>query len=198
MLLSPQEKNLLNKNFSVSGIDEVGRGPLAGPLFVGIFKIDKNTPIISEVNDSKKVSEKKRNYLYKILTENKNNYATESISALEIDQIGIVPAIKLAMERASSKIDSNITYIDGLFKDEFNIPNYHTIIKGDSIIYSIAAASIIAKVQRDELMSKMALIYPEYGFEKNKGYGTKFHIDALKKYGPCKIHRQSFIKNLLK
>jgi ribonuclease HII len=197
MKLSPLEKSLINKGYSVSGIDEVGRGPLAGPLFVGIYQINKDTKIIKDVNDSKKLSEKKRNYIYNLLTENKDQYSTESIDEEEIDRLGIVIAIKNAMEKASLKFKSDMTLIDGLFKDKFNINNYRTEIKGDSIHYSIAAASIIAKIQRDKLMIELSKKYPQYDFENNKGYGTKIHIEALKKYGPCKIHRNTFIKGIL-
>lgn len=197
MTLSPLEKNLVNKGYSVSGIDEVGRGPLAGPLFVGIYQINKDSKIIEGVNDSKKLSEKKREYIYNLLTEDENLYSTESINEREIDKIGIVMAIKTAMEKVSANIKSDITLIDGLFKDKFNIDNYKTEIKGDSIHYSIAAASIIAKVQRDKLMIELSKIYPEYDFKNNKGYGTKTHIEALKKYGPCEIHRNTYIQGLM-
>ena len=197
MQLSPLEKNLVNKGFLVSGIDEVGRGPLAGPLFVGIYQINKDTKITEGVNDSKKLSEKKRKYIYNSLTENTEYFATESIDENEIDRLGIVNAIKKAMEKVSSKFKSDMTLIDGVFKDRFNIKEYRTEIKGDSIHYCIAAASIIAKVQRDQLMIELAQKYPEYDFENNKGYGTKTHIDAIKKYGPCEIHRNSFIQGII-
>lgn len=195
MTLSQKEKTLLN-NFNITGIDEVGRGPLAGPVFVASYTITKNTPIYDLVNDSKKLSEKKRDYLYSLLTEDPDSYKVVYKDAHVIDNIGIVKSIKISMEE-SIEFNDNYILIDGIFKDKFNFKNYETVIKGDSTHYSIAAASIIAKVERDKLMEKLDGKYPGYYFKNNKGYGTKEHIESIIKNGPCEIHRQTFISNFI-
>ena len=195
MTLSQKEKKLLN-NFNITGIDEVGRGPLAGPVFVASYTITKNTPLYDLVNDSKKLSEKKRNYLYSFLTEDPNSYKVVSKDAHFIDKMGIVESIKISMEE-SINFEDNYILIDGVFKDRFRFENYETCIKGDSIHYSIAAASIIAKVERDNLMKELDQKYPGYYFKDNKGYGTKKHIESIIKNGPCEIHRKTFISNFV-
>ncbi|MCP4177378.1 MAG: ribonuclease HII [bacterium] len=176
----------------IAGIDEVGRGPLAGPVVAAAVVFDKNRNI-PVVNDSKKLTEKKRNIYYKnIINTDKVQYSIAEVDIDIIDKINILQATYLAMRNAVSKL-SNVEFalIDGLPIKNFNFPNI-AIVKGDSKSASIAAASIIAKVHRDNLMAEHALKYPEYSFEKNKGYGTAAHLSAIKKYGPCPIHRKSF------
>ncbi len=196
MLLSKIEKKTVNNNLSLQGIDEVGRGPLAGPLFVASYKINNKTIIHKEVNDSKKLSEKKREYLYQFLTEDPSLYKVYSLSNKKIDDVGIVECINILIEKCALNNASDKTLIDGIFKKKFNIPSYNTVIKGDSTHYSIAAASIIAKVTRDRYMTSLKDTFPQYEFEKNKGYGTKVHIDAIKKFGITKLHRKTFLKNI--
>lgn len=193
------ESSLLSKGYRyICGVDEAGRGPLAGPVCVGAC-IPDLSEIIDGVNDSKKLTEKKRENLYEILKENCISHKTVFIDAEIIDKINILNATKLAMKEAISSMFPlpEMVLIDAVKLD--GIP-YETrsIIHGDAISYCIAAASIFAKVERDRLMLKYAEMYPEYGFEKHKGYGSKHHIEMLKKYGPCPIHRATFIKNFFK
>ena len=187
----------LNGYKIICGVDEAGRGPLAGPVFAAavILPINKN---IDMLNDSKKLSEKKREFLFDIIKEEAVSYAIASSSVEEIDSVNILNATFLAMKRAvdNLKIKPDIALIDGNRLPKLNMPA-QAIVKGDSLSASIAAASILAKVQRDRLMKELALKYPEYCFEKHKGYGTALHIDLLKKYGPCPIHRKSFLKKIL-
>ena len=198
MLLSTKEKQLLKKYNSITGIDEVGRGPLAGPVVTASYTITSKTPILSAVNDSKKLSEKKWNELYNKLISDKKSYHLGVSSNIIIDEYGIVYAIERAMNECIKNSHSEYILIDGIFKNEFNTKkSVETIIKGDSLIYCIAAASIIAKVARDFIMKTLALKYPGFDFQKNKGYGSKFHIAQLKKLGPTEIHRISFIKNFI-
>lgn len=187
----------LNGYKFICGVDEAGRGPLAGPVFAAAV-ILRNNENIDMLNDSKKLSEKKREFLFDIIKERAVSYSIASASEEEIDDINILNATFLAMKRAidNLKIKSDMALIDGNRLPKLDIPA-KAIVKGDSLSASIAAASILAKVQRDRLMKELALKYPEYCFEKHKGYGTKLHIELLKKYGPCPIHRKSFLKKIL-
>lgn len=180
----------------IAGIDEVGRGPLAGPV-VTCAVILKSDVLIEGINDSKKVSETKREKLFDIITKNCVAYGLGMASEKKIDEINILNATKNAMIESVNNLEVRPEH---LLIDAINlgidIP-ITPIIKGDAFSISVAAASIIAKVTRDRMMVAYDEIYPEYGFAKNKGYGTSEHVVALKKYGPCPIHRMSFIKNIL-
>lgn len=180
----------------IAGMDEVGRGPLAGPV-VTCAIILKPDVLIEGVNDSKKVAESKREKLFDIITDNCFAYSIGMSSEKIIDEINILNATKKAMCEAVSNLDMKPEHvlIDAVNLD-LGIP-VTPIIKGDALSISIAAASIVAKVTRDRIMGAYDEIYPEYGFKKNKGYGTAEHIEALKKYGPTPIHRLSFIKGIL-
>ena len=181
----------------IAGVDEVGRGPLAGPVVCAavVMPLDENL-LISGVDDSKKVSEKKR----KILSDQIKNTAVcfkiAQAEAEEIDEINILQATIKCMQKCVFELEKRDSLIVDAVNAEFCVPHL-SVIKGDAKSYNVGAASIIAKVYRDALMEKYAEIYPEYGFERNKGYGTKEHIEAIKKYGPCPIHRKTFIKNFI-
>lgn len=183
-------------NFLIAGMDEVGRGPLAGPVCVAcvIMPLDD---IIEGIDDSKKVSEKKRNELFEIIKEKAIAYSVEMVDEQKIDEINILEATKLCMKKAveSLTLKPDVVLVDAISKLDINIP-IRGIVKGDALSYSIGCASILAKVTRDNFMCKIAKQYPEYGFEKHKGYGTKAHIEALKEVGPCEYHRLSFLKFL--
>ena len=182
----------------IAGIDEAGRGPLAGPVVVGIA-IMKPDSFIEGVNDSKKISERKREQLYEQITSEAIDWAVGIVDQKEIDEINILNATKKALHMAISnlKVKPDRILVDALEHiDTYGIP-YTSIIKGDAKIYSISAASIIAKVTRDRIMKEYDEIYPEYGFSGHKGYGTAQHIQALKTYGPCSLHRKTFIKNFV-
>lgn len=183
---------------NICGIDEAGRGPLAGPVVVAAVIMPKDS-IIEGVNDSKKISEKKREILYEQITQEAISYGVGIISQNEIDEINILNATKKGLTTAIKQlsIKPERILVDALTKiDTCGIP-YKSIIKGDAKSYSIAAASIIAKVTRDRIMREWDEIYPQYGFEKHKGYGTKAHIEAIKQYGLCPLHRLSFVKNII-
>lgn len=191
------ERPLYDKGIKyVAGIDEVGRGPLAGPV-VTCAVILKPDVLIEGVNDSKKVSEKNREKLFDIIINNCVSYAVGMANEKIIDEINILNATKQAMCEAVSnlKVTPEHLLIDAV-ELGLNIPST-AIIKGDAFSVSVAAASIVAKVTRDRMMVAYDEIYPEYGFCRNKGYGTAEHIEALKKFGPCPIHRMSFIKGIL-
>ena len=182
----------------ICGIDEAGRGPLAGPVVVAAVIMPKDS-MIEGVNDSKKVSEKKREELYEKITQEAVAWGVGIIDQKEIDRINILNATKVAVTDALKKIRRRpdriiVDALTGI--DTLGIP-YTPFVKGDANFYSIAAASIIAKVTRDRIMRQWDQIYPQYGFEKHKGYGTATHIAAIKEYGPCPIHRKSFIKNII-
>ena len=182
----------------IAGADEAGRGPLAGPVVVGIA-IMKEDSFIEGVNDSKKISETKREKLYEQITSEALAWGAGIVDEKEIDEINILNATKKALTQAldSLKIKPERILVDALEHiDTRGIP-YTSIIKGDAKVYSISAASIIAKVTRDRIMRKYDEIYPEYGFVKHKGYGTSAHIEAIKKYGPCPIHRKTFITHFI-
>lgn len=177
----------------VAGVDEVGRGCLAGPVVAGAVILDITKPIPNGLNDSKKLSKKKRESIAVEIREHALAFAVGRIEPDEIDRINILEATKLAM---LSAIDQLNPAPDHLLIDALQLHNspltQKPIIKGDSISASIAAASIIAKVYRDELMSDYDHEFPFYGFARHAGYGTKFHFEALREHGPCKIHRLSF------
>lgn len=178
----------------IAGMDEAGRGPLAGPVCVAIaiMPLEKDK-IIDGINDSKKLSEKKRAALYEKIINTAISYKIELIDEKTIDAINILNATKLGMYKCINEIDvkPDVVLVDAV-KLDTDI-KCEAIIKGDALSYSIACASILAKVTRDRLMLELDKKYPEYEFKKHKGYGTKLHIENLKKYGPCDIHRRSFI-----
>lgn len=183
----------------IAGIDEAGRGPLAGPVCVAIAIMPLDTEkIIEGINDSKKLSEKKRGLLFDKIKETAIAYDVEFIDEETIDTINILNATKLGMYQCVQNISKkpDVVLIDAVKLDKLDIPTM-SIIKGDALSYSIACASILAKVSRDRLMLEMDKEYPQYNFKKHKGYGTKEHIENLKKYGPSKIHRKSFIGNFV-
>ena len=189
------EQKLIESGYNyVCGVDEAGRGPLAGPVCAGAC-IPDLSKIIEGVNDSKKLTEKKREALYEQLLESCISHKTIFIDSKEIDEINILNATKKAMKEAILSMYPlpEMVLIDAV---KLELPyKSQSIIHGDAVSYCIAAASIFAKVERDRLMLKYAELYPEYGFESHKGYGSKHHIEMLKKYGPCPIHRLTFIKN---
>lgn len=180
----------------IAGIDEAGRGPLAGPVVIGCV-IMKKESFIEYINDSKKVSEARREMLYKRIIEEAISWSTGIVWQSEIDEINILNATKKALTMAIDNLDvkPDMILVDALDKiDTRGIP-YISVIKGDAKIYSISAASIIAKVTRDRIMREYDEIYPEYGFATHKGYGTAKHIEAIKEYGICPLHRKTFVKN---
>ena len=178
----------------IAGMDEAGRGPLAGPVTAACC-IPDFSKIVEGVNDSKKLTEKKRESLFDLIKSSSVSFSVVSVDEATIDEINILNATKKAMKEALQKLEIKPEYllVDAV-KCDFGLP-YSPIIHGDALSYSIAAASVLAKVTRDRLMLEYDDLYPEYGFAKHKGYGTKQHIEALKKYGPCPIHRRTFIKN---
>ena len=176
----------------IAGVDEAGRGPLAGPVFAAAVIFDKDTHI-EEINDSKKLSEKKREYLFDVIREKALYYNIASVDEKEIDKINILNAAFKAFNIAVSGLGElpDITLVDGNRCGEMPTP-VQTIVKGDAKSMSIAAASILAKVARDRFITEQGEIYPEYNFKKHKGYPTKEHLEAIAKYGPCPIHRLTF------
>ncbi len=193
------EKSLFKKGFDiVAGVDEAGRGPLAGDVYAAAVILPKGL-IIPGLNDSKKLSEKKREELYDVIVREAVSYSVATADVDEIDTLNIRNATYLAMNRALAglKVKCGYVLIDGDNVTGCDIM-HECVIKGDSKSASIAAASILAKVERDRYMKKLALKYPEYMFEKHKGYGTALHIEMLKKYGASKVHRKTFIKKFVK
>ena len=197
--LKEEEKNLHSRGFkNICGIDEAGRGPLAGPVVIAGVIMPEDS-MIEGVNDSKKVSEKKRELLYDKIIEDAISYSVAIIGQDVIDEINILNATKKGLTNVVGGLDvrPDLIIVDALEHiDTKGIP-YESIIKGDAKCYSIAAASILAKVTRDRIMREWDLVYPQYGFAKHKGYGTAFHIQAIKEYGLCPIHRKSFTKKFL-
>ena len=185
-----------NNNKLVCGVDEAGRGPLAGPVCAAAVIMPYGI-IIDGVNDSKKLTEKKRELLFDTIKEKSLCYGIAFSDEKEIDEVNILNATFLAMKRAvkSLKIQPDLILVDGNRLPDFDIPA-KAIVKGDSLSHSIACASILAKVTRDRLMKELSKKYPEYGFEKHKGYGTKAHYEAIKANGVCEIHRKTFLKNM--
>ena len=197
--LKKQEKELRNKGFKyICGIDEAGRGPLAGPVVVASVIMPEDS-MIEGVNDSKKISEKKREKLYDQIIEEAICYGVGIIGQDEIDEINILNATKKGLTMSLKELTTkpDLIIVDALTHiDTMGIP-YESIIKGDAKCYSIAAASIIAKVTRDRIMRQWDEVYPMYGFARHKGYGTAAHIAAIKEYGLCPLHRRSFTKNFI-
>lgn len=195
------EEEIYSKNENIKyicGIDEAGRGPLAGPVVVASV-IMPHDSMIEGVNDSKKVSEKKREELYEKIIEESISYGVGIMDHNEIDEYNILNATKMGLTNSLKEltVKPDLIVVDALNKiDTLGIP-YKSIIKGDALCYSISAASIIAKVTRDRIMRQWDEVYPMYGFEKHKGYGTAAHIAAIKEYGLCPIHRKSFTKNFI-
>ena len=182
----------------ICGIDEAGRGPLAGPVVVAAVIMPKDS-LIEGVNDSKKVSEKKREKLYEQIIEEAISYEVAIIDQKEIDAVNILNATKEGLTKAVQglTVKPQKILVDALQKiDTCGIP-YVSIVKGDAKCYSIAAASILAKVTRDRIMRQWDEVYPQYGFAKHKGYGTKAHIEAIQQYGLCPLHRLSFVKHFI-
>ncbi|MGM9669914.1 MAG: ribonuclease HII [Faecousia sp.] len=178
----------------ICGVDEAGRGPLAGPVCAAAVILPRDLEIPG-LNDSKKLSDKRRRELFPVICREAVSYGIAFASAEEIDDINILQATYLAMERALAQltVKPDLALIDGNRAKDFGIP-VETVVRGDSRSANIAAASILAKVTRDDLMLKMAEQYPEYGFEIHKGYGTKAHYDALREHGACPIHRTTFLR----
>ena len=179
----------------IAGMDEVGRGPLAGNVVTACVVMPEDPPILW-IDDSKKLSETRREKVFDEIMEHALYVGIGEVTPEEIDRINILEATRKAMREAASQVPAEVFLIDAVTKLGLNgreIP----VIKGDASSYSIAAASIIAKVTRDRQMIEMDRIYPEYGFARNKGYGTKEHIEALKRIGPCPIHRRSFIGHFI-
>lgn len=189
------ENDWFAKGFQIiCGVDEAGRGPLAGPVCAAAVILPPNADIPG-LNDSKKLSDKKRRELYPIIKEQAVAYGIAFVDHEKIDEINILQATYLAMEQAIAQLSvkPDLALIDGNRAADFGVPT-QTIVHGDSLSASIAAASVLAKVSRDDYMLNMAEEYPQYGFEIHKGYGTKAHYAALTEHGTCPIHRMSFLK----
>ncbi|MBE6933636.1 MAG: ribonuclease HII [Ruminococcaceae bacterium] len=189
------EDALLQKGVGViCGVDEAGRGPLAGPVYAAAVILPAHLEIPG-LDDSKKLTDKRRRELMPIIKEQAVAYGIGFATEKEIDEINILQATFLAMERAISQLEGKAEFalIDGNREKDFGLP-VMTVVKGDSRSANIAAASVLAKVSRDDYMEEMAKQYPQYGFEIHKGYGTKAHYDALRTYGHCDLHRVTFLK----
>lgn len=192
-----EEKKLQRRGYkAIAGLDEVGRGPLAGPVIACALIVRRFSPRVLNVKDSKKLSQSQRKEIYrKLLSQAHIEWGIGRVSEKVIDRINIVKATKLAMQRAVKNLQRrqpvDFAIIDGNLTLDLTIPQ-KTLIKADEYVFSCAAASIIAKVTRDRIMERYHIIYPRYGFDRHKGYGTKYHMETLLKYGPCKIHRYSF------
>ena len=196
--LLTKEKSFYNDSVQIlCGVDEAGRGPLAGPVCAAAVILPKET-VIEGLNDSKKLSEKKREQLYDVICETAVSYAISFATVAEIEELNILHATQLAMIRAINELDPvpDLALIDGNQAGDIKFP-HETVIKGDASCVSIAAASILAKVTRDRFMVEMSEQYPNYHFEKHKGYGTAAHIAAIKENGLCPLHRLSFVKNIV-
>ncbi|MCQ2459689.1 MAG: ribonuclease HII [Ruminococcus sp.] len=180
----------------ICGVDEAGRGPLAGDVYAAAVILNNET-LINYLNDSKKISEKRRELLYDEIIEKADAYCITTASVEEIDNINILQATMLAMKRAVEglKITPDIALIDGNKTPELNIESRY-VIKGDATSASISAASVLAKVARDRYMKKLAEKYPQYEFDKHKGYGTKLHYEKLAEFGISTVHRKTFLKKL--
>ena len=191
------ENEIYAEGFSlICGVDEAGRGPLAGPVYAAAVILPRDI-VIDGLNDSKKLTEKKREALFDVITERVLSCGIASASVEEIEELNILNATFLAMNRAIVKLDPTpeLALIDGNRSTGIAMPS-RCIVKGDSRCADIAAASILAKVSRDRYMLTLAEKYPQYHFEQHKGYGTKLHYEMLHKYGPCPIHRLTFLKKL--
>jgi len=179
----------------ICGVDEAGRGPLAGPVCAAAVILPANLEIPG-LNDSKKLTDKKRRELFPVICEQAVAYGIAMVDEKTIDEINILQATYLAMERAIAALSvrPELALVDGNRARDFGVP-VQTVVKGDSRSASIAAASVLAKVTRDTFMDEQAQVYPGYGFEIHKGYGTKAHYEALRELGPCPIHRQTFLRS---
>jgi ribonuclease HII len=194
--LTEYERECYENGFKlIAGVDEVGRGPLAGPVVAAAVILGEGV-VIPGVNDSKKLSEEKREYLYEEIKSKALCYSIGIVDEKTIDEINILNATYLAMKKALEGLNHKPDYIllDAVTLKDIDIPQ-KGIIKGDSLSLSIAAASIIAKVERDRIISGYDEIYPNFSFSKHKGYGTSEHIECIKKYGLLPVHRRSFTKN---
>lgn len=199
MLLYTIENEYRERGYEIiAGTDEAGRGCLAGPV-VAAACILPDGLIIDGLNDSKKLTAKKREALYDVITSSAVSYAIAEASVEEIDSYNILNAAQLAMRRAVAQLSPSpsLVLVDGNIARDFTTPTV-TVVHGDSVSPSIAAASILAKVYRDRMLVEMDKLYPEYGFAKNKSYSTREHMDALRKYGPADCHRKSFLSFLLR
>lgn len=189
------EENCFAQGYRViCGVDEAGRGPLAGPVCAAAVILPKNLKLPG-LNDSKKLTDKKRRELFPLIKEQAVSYGIGFASQQEIDEINILQATFLAMQRAIDQLQvrPDLALIDGNRQKDFGVAA-RTVVKGDSLSASIAAASVLAKVSRDDVMLQMAERYPQYGFDIHKGYGTKAHYAALTEHGPSPIHRMTFLK----
>lgn len=199
MDLSTEQKYFEQGIKLIGGIDEAGRGPLAGPVVAACVVLDSNFVInkgLETVKDSKKLSEKKREELFEVIQKELKIFGVGVCSSVTIDRINILQATFLAMKMALSQLKTKPDKL--LIDGKLLLPNYtgeqEAIVKGDQKVFSIAAASIVAKVSRDRIMREHDKKYPKYDFARHKGYGTAFHIEALKAYGPCPVHRKSFAR----
>lgn len=196
--LSIYEQQYRENGFvKIGGIDEVGRGPLAGPVIAACVILPDDF-LLCGINDSKKIPKKKHEAFYRYITGHCIDHAAGIVEPDVIDSVNILNATKIAMQKAYEAIKTkpDVLFIDHLALEAIPICQL-SLTKGDSLSVSIAAASLIAKYIRDKLMKEYAMLYPEYGFDKNAGYGTKDHIDAIRKYGICEIHRKSFVKKFI-
>lgn len=194
-----REEKLFKKGYRyIAGIDEAGRGPLAGPVVAAAVVFSENAKVSQlvklGVKDSKLLTSKKRDYLYSKIIENCSDWSVGIVSEDVIDEINILQATLLAMKNAaeSLKVKPDFLIIDGNFIIKDFPASQMAIAKADQHIFSVSAASVVAKVTRDKLLVELDIKYPEYGFAKHKGYGTKEHIEAIRKFGPCMVHRRSF------
>lgn len=178
----------------ICGVDEAGRGPLAGPVCAAAVVLPKHL-CLPGLTDSKKLTDKKRRELFPLIQQQALAYGIGFASEVEIDEINILQATFLAMRRALAQLNCqpDLALIDGNRETDFGLP-VKTVVKGDSLSANIAAASVLAKVSRDDVMVELAKTYPQYGFDIHKGYGTKAHYQALEEFGPCPAHRRSFLK----
>ena len=192
------ERGLRENGYNfIAGVDEAGRGPLAGPVYAAAVVLPSGC-VIEGLNDSKKLSEKNREKLYDIIIDKAVSYSVQSVCEAVIDEVNILNAVFIAMNKAVQSLNPPPDYVlvDGNRIKDMKFP-CETVVKGDSKSINIAAASILAKVSRDRYIKEISDKYPEYNFAKHKGYGTKEHIEVLKKLGPCEIHRKSFLKKIL-
>ena len=191
------ENEIYGEGFSlICGVDEAGRGPLAGPVYAAAVILPRNA-VIEGLNDSKKLTEAKRDALFDVIKDTAISFGIASASVEEIEELNILNATMLAMNRAIAMLDPvpELALIDGNRSSAIIMQN-RCVIKGDAKCADIAAASVLAKVSRDRYMLEMAKKYPQYRFEQHKGYGTKLHYEALREYGPCEIHRKSFLRKM--
>ncbi len=192
------ENNLKAQGYAlIAGVDEAGRGPLAGPVYAAAVILPDGC-VIDGLNDSKKLTEKKREQLYDEIIEKSVAWSVSAVDEKVIDEINILNATHMAMNNAVNALSVKPDYviIDGNSIKNMTLP-HETVVKGDAKCASIAAASILAKVSRDRYITELAQKYPEYGFEKHKGYGTKAHYEAIERYGITDIHRKTFLKKIL-